>query len=80
MHEAQPLDVSFIGPLKEKGNVCHDFIQSLPGKAITTFNFSSLLLRLGLNHVGQQLFFSGFEKTGIIPFNPYLPFKVMSRK
>ena len=42
-HEAQPLDVNFFGPLKKKwGNVCHDYTQSSPGKAITKFKFSSL--------------------------------------
>ena len=41
--EAQPLDVSFFGPLKKNwSNVCHDYIQSSPGKAITKFNFSAL--------------------------------------
>ena len=40
-HKAQPLDVSLFGPLRRHWRqVCHDFHQSSPGKAITKFNFS----------------------------------------
>ncbi len=67
-HEAQPLDVSFFGPLKKNwGNVCHDFIQTTPRKAITKFNFSSLFAQAWLKTCLPANICSGFEKAGIIP-------------
>ena len=70
-HEAQPLDVSFFGPLKKHWScVCHDFIQSSPGKAITRFNFSELFSQAWLKTCLPQTICSGFERAGIIPFNP----------
>ena len=70
-HEAQPLDVSFFGPLKKNwSRVCHDFIQSSPGKAITKFNFSELFSRAWLKICLPAVICSGFAKAGIIPFDP----------
>ena len=43
-HIAQPLDVSFFGPLKKHWyNVCHTFMTDNPGKVVTKFHFCSLL-------------------------------------
>lgn len=70
-HEAQPLDVSFFSPLKKNwGHVCHDFIQSCPGRMITKFNFSELFSKAWLRTCLPEIICSGFKKAGIIPFNP----------
>ena len=70
-HEAQPLDVSFFGPLKKNwSNVCHDFIQSSLGKAITKINFSKFFSKAWLKTCLPEVICSGFAKAGIIPFNP----------
>ena len=75
-HEAQPVHVCFFGPLKKNwGNVCHDYIQSSPGKAITKFNFSSLFSQAWLKTCLLTNICGGFEKAGIIPFNPDLLLK-----
>ena len=70
-HEAQPLHVSFFGPMKKFwSNVCHDYIQSSPGKAITKFNFSSLLSQAWLKTCLPRIIYNGFDKAEIISFNP----------
>ena len=39
-HESQPLDVSVFRPLKNNWqDVCHDYMQSNPGKVVTSNNF-----------------------------------------
>ncbi len=50
--------------------MCHDFIETTPGKAITKFNFSSLFAQAWLKTCLSANICSGFEKAGIIPFNP----------
>ena len=70
-HEAQPLDVSFLGPLKKNwSHVCHDFIQSSSGKVITKYNFSELFSKAWLRTCLPEIICSGFKRAGIIPFNP----------
>ncbi len=70
-HEAQPLDVSFFGALKKSwSSVCHDFIQASQGKAITRFNFSQLFSKAWLKTCLPEIICNGFERAGIIPFNP----------
>ena len=42
-HVAQPLDVSFFGPLKQHwAKVCNDYISDNPGRVVTKFQFSFL--------------------------------------
>ena len=75
-HEAQPLDVSFFGTLKKSwSRVCHDYIQSSHGKAITRFNFSQLFSKAWLKTCLPEVILSGFERAGIIPFNPQVLLK-----
>ena len=70
-HEAQPLDVSFFGPLKKHWvDVTHDFYQSSPGKVITKFNFSVLFAKAWLKTCVPSTICSGFKKAGVIPFDP----------
>ena len=70
-HEAQPLDISFFGPLKTNwGHVCHDFIQSSPGKVVTKLNFSELFAKAWMKTCTPDTICAGFRRAGIIPFNP----------
>ena len=70
-HEAQPLDVSFFGPLKKNwGDVCHRFIQASPGKVITRFNFNELFSQAWLKTCSPEIICGGFRRAGIIPFSP----------
>lgn len=70
-HEAQPLDVSLFGPLKQHWReVCHQFLQSSPGKVVTKMNFSQLFSQAWLKTVTPENICSGFRKAGIIPFDP----------
>jgi len=40
-HVAQPLDVSFFGPLKQHwAKVCCDYMADNPGRVVTKFQFS----------------------------------------
>ena len=51
-HEVQPLDCGVFSPLKMQWRlVCHQFLQSNPGKVITKFNFNSLFSKAWLNAV-----------------------------
>ena len=50
--------------------MCHNYIQSSFGKAISKFNFSSLFSQAWLKTCLPTNICSGFEKAGIIPFNP----------
>ena len=69
-HEAQSLDVSFLGPKKKNwSQVCHDFYQSSPGKVITKYNFSTQFAKAWLKTTSPESICSGFRKCGIIPFN-----------
>lgn len=69
-HEAQPLDIGFFSPMKNNwGDVCHDFIQSSPGKAITKFNFCELFAKAWMKTSLPEIVCSGFRKAGIIPFD-----------
>ena len=70
-HEAQPLDVSFFSPMKDNwSDVCHDFIQSSPGKMINKFNFSELFAKAWLKTCLPVIICNGFRRAGIIPFDP----------
>ena len=70
-HEAQPLDVSFFGPLKNHwSDVCHTFLQSSPGKVITKFNFSQFFSKAWSKTCNPETICSGFRRAGIIPFDP----------
>lgn len=70
-HEAQPLDISFFGPLKNNwSEVCHRFLQANPGKVITRFNFNQLFSQAWLKTCSPEIICSGFRRAGIIPFSP----------
>ena len=69
-HEAQPLDCGVFSPLKMQWRiVCHQFLQSNPGKVITKFNFNSLFSKAWLNAVTLGNVIGGFKTCGVYPFN-----------
>ena len=68
-HEAQPLDCGVFSPLKMQWRtVCHQFLQSNPGKVITKFNFNSLFSKAWLSAVTPANVIAGFN-CGVYPFN-----------
>ena len=69
-HVAQPLDVSFFGPLKKHWfQVCHTYMAENPGKVVTKFLFSSLFNEAWFKSIQPQSIVSGFKKVGICPYN-----------
>ena len=67
-HAAQPLDVSFFGPLKKHwSSVCHTFMVDNPGKVVTKFSFSSLFSRAWYKAIKPETIVVGFGKVGICP-------------
>ena len=70
-HECQPLDVSFFSALKSHWQEqCHRFYQKNPGKVISKLNFCSVFRFAWLAAITPSNICSGFERTGIFPFNP----------
>ena len=69
-HVAQPLDVSFLGPLKQHwSKVCHSYMTSNPGKVVTKFQFCSLLNQAWFKAINPATNISGFREVGVCPFN-----------
>ena len=69
-HEAHPLDCGVFSPLKMHWRtVCHNFIQSNPGKVINKFNFNSGFSKAWLSAVTPANIISGFKTCGKYPFN-----------
>ena len=69
-HVAQPLDVSFFGPLKQHwAKVCNDYISDNPGRVVTKFQFSSLFNAACFQTIIPTTIISGFQKVGVCPFN-----------
>ena len=70
-HESQPLDTTVFGPLKQHWrSVCHEYMQSNPGKLVTKYQFSPLLNKAWMLTMTPSNICSGFKKCGIYPFNP----------
>ena len=70
-HETQPLDTAVYGPLKSNWkSVCHDYIQSHPGRVITKYQFSKLFSKAWLSTIVPGNIISGFKHCGVYPFNP----------
>ena len=69
-HVAQPLDVSFFGPLKQHWEkVCNDYMSDNPGRAVTKFQFSALFSQAWFQTINPATIISGFRKVGVCPFN-----------
>ena len=70
-HDAQPFDCGVFSPLKAQWrSVCHQFLQTNPGKIITKFNFTSLFSKAWLQAVTPGNVMAGFKTCGVYPFNP----------
>ena len=69
-HTAQPLDVSFFGPLKKHwSSVCHSYMLENPGKVVTKFQFSDLFRQAWYKAINPEAIVAGFRKVGVYPFN-----------
>ncbi|XP_011402525.1 PREDICTED: tigger transposable element-derived protein 2-like [Amphimedon queenslandica] len=69
-HLTQPLDKGCFGPLKTAWKaVCHEFCTKNPGCVVTRYNFSVLFADAWRRSMTQRNIASGFEVTGICPFN-----------
>ena len=69
-HAAQPLDVSFFGPLKRHwSSVCHSYMAENPGKCVTKFQFSSLFRQAWYKAIKPEVIVAGFRKAGICPLD-----------
>lgn len=68
-----PLDVSFMGPLKTYfSQATERFLKSNPGKVVTLNEISSLLGDAFGKAATMSNAISGFQKTGIHPFNRFI--------
>ncbi|XP_039446676.1 uncharacterized protein LOC120426056 [Culex pipiens pallens] len=69
-HKLQPLDVSFMGPLKTNfSQVIERYLKANPGKAVTINDVSELLGDAYLRSATPKNAIVGFDKTGLWPFN-----------
>lgn len=69
-HEAQPLDISFFGPLKKHwSRICHEYMQASPGRVITRYNFSALFAKAWHAVSTPAVICAGYKRAGIVPFN-----------
>ena len=69
-HAAQPLDVSFFGPLKRHwSSACHAYLAKNPGSVVTKLQFNSLFSQAWYKAIRPETIISGFRKTGICPLD-----------
>lgn len=69
-HKAQPLDVSFFGPLKRHwSSVCHSYLVDNPGSVVTKLQFSRLFSQAWYKAIRPETIINGFKKTGVCPFS-----------
>jgi hypothetical protein len=70
-HKLQPLDVAFFGPFKQRFAVeCDKLLLNNAGKSINLYHVGGLVHQAHLLTATAKLAKSGFEKTGISPYNP----------
>ena len=87
-HKLQPLDRTVYGPLKKAVNSqCDNWMTTNPGRAMTIHDIPKIVKIALLRAVTHQNIVSGFECTGIFPFNPdvfheyeFLPSSVTDRE
>lgn len=69
-HRLQPLDRSVYGPFKGAYNRAMDaWLRSNPGKTVTIYDIPSLVNEAQMSAVIPRNILSGFQSTGIFPFN-----------
>lgn len=73
-HFLQPLDVAVFGPLKrEWTKKVKEWEEEHEDEVINQVNFAELLLPVYYTHVTPDKIKAGFEKCGLVPFNPDRP-------
>jgi hypothetical protein len=69
-HRLQPLDRSVYGPFKAAYNKAMDgWLRSNPGKTVTIYDIPSVVNEAHMSAVIPRNIVSGFQSTGIYPFN-----------
>jgi len=69
-HRLQPLDRSVYGPFKGAYNRAMDgWLRSNPGKTVTIYDIPSVVNEAHMSAVIPRNILSGFQSTGIYPFN-----------
>lgn len=69
-HKLQPLDVAVCGPFKAKLKIAfNDWHLNNPGKHLSIYDIPKLAKLAYLESFTPKNIVSGFEKTGIVPFN-----------
>jgi len=69
-HEMQPLDVAVFGPLKRTWQeVCHNYVQSHPGRIITKYQFNEIFSKAWLKSLVPANVISGFKTCSVYPFD-----------
>lgn len=72
-HRLQPLDVSFMAPLKSHfSKAIEKYLRNNPGKVVTVNVISQLLGTAFLQTCSASIAVNGFRKTGIVPFNRHV--------
>lgn len=72
-HRMQPLDVSFMAPLKSNfSKAIEAFLKRNPGKVVTVNDVSALFGEAYLKTTTVPVAQSGFKATGIVPFNRFI--------
>lgn len=72
-HRLQPLDVSFMGPLKTSfSKAVEGYMKRNPGKVVTLNEVSGLLGKAFSETCHPSIAVNGFRKTGIVPFNRFV--------
>ena len=71
-HEMQPLEAAVFGPLKHTWQeVCHNYVQSHPGRIITQYQFNEIFSKAWLKSLALLInVISGFKACGIYLFDP----------
>lgn len=72
-HKLQPLDVSFMGPIKSNlSKAIEKLLKTNPGKVVSINDVSSLLGTAFMETASTAVAVNGFQKTGISPFNKFI--------
>jgi len=72
-HRMQPTDVSFFGPLQTYyDHEITTWMKNHPGRTMSLYQVAQLFGRAYENAATVKNITSGFEKTGIFPFNPHI--------
>ena len=68
-HQMQPLDTALYAPLKTNWqDVCHQYLQSHPGKVITKYQFNQVVSEAWLKMIILANIISGFSSCGVATY------------